>query len=136
MICVTGGRTHHVCSGGHPPRQTVLRPARTGRAGGGGWRSRLGSAGQLDLEDSSIENDDSSMILQHQIMILLMKNDDLIKDVDVPALGCAAYTGNLHKWLYSPKGTAMLWYIRFVFEMMFVLKMMICAIQMMIFVFK
>eukprot|EP01052_Picozoa_sp_SAG31_P040943 SAG31_NODE_6068_length_2185_cov_1.495686_2_plen_107_part_00 len=30
-------------------------------------------------------------------------------ELNIPDLGCAAYTSNLHKWLFSPKGTAVLW---------------------------
>jgi len=30
-------------------------------------------------------------------------------DLDIPALGVAWYTGNLHKWAYSPRSCAFLW---------------------------
>jgi isopenicillin-N epimerase len=30
-------------------------------------------------------------------------------DLDIPALGVAWYTGNLHKWCYSPRSCAFLW---------------------------
>eukprot|EP01043_Picozoa_sp_COSAG02_P124556 COSAG02_NODE_61628_length_268_cov_0.609467_1_plen_89_part_11 len=30
-------------------------------------------------------------------------------ELDLPSLGCAAYTANLHKWFMTPKGTAFLW---------------------------
>ena len=30
-------------------------------------------------------------------------------ELDVPAIGCDAYTSNCHKWLMTPKGTAFLW---------------------------
>ena len=29
--------------------------------------------------------------------------------LDVPSLGAVAYTGNLHKWMYTPKGCGFLW---------------------------
>lgn len=35
-----------------------------------------------------------------------------IVPLDVPALGCDWYTGNLHKWAFCPKGSALLWVAR------------------------
>lgn len=29
--------------------------------------------------------------------------------LDIPSLGCDYYTSNLHKWLCTPKGSALLW---------------------------